>query len=84
MAADEPEAWGRTKHRYCYLGHVHHHDSKEYAGGIVEYFRTLATRDAWHTAQGYRAGRDMCLIVHHKEFGEIERHRVDVGSLTGA
>jgi hypothetical protein len=83
MAADEPEAWGNTRHRYCYLGHVHHHDAKEYAGGVVEYFRTLAARDAWHTAQGYRAGRDMCLIVHHKEFGEIERHRVDIGRLTG-
>jgi hypothetical protein len=81
MAADKPEEWGQTKHRHWYVGHVHHHDSKEYHGGTVEYFRTLASRDAWHQGQGYRAGRDMCMIVHHREHGEIERHRCDVGML---
>ena len=81
MAADRAEDWGKSLHRYWYLGHVHHHDSKEYPGAIVEYFRTLAARDAWHQGQGYRAGRDMRLIVLHREHGEIERHRVDVGML---
>ena len=81
MAADEPKKWGETNHRYWYVGHVHHQDTKEYRGGIVEYFRTLAARDAWHQGQGYRAGRDMCLIVHHKKHGEIERHRCDIGML---
>lgn len=84
MAADEPEKWGETKHRYWYVGHVHHQDVKEYRGGIVEYFRTLAARDAWHAGQGYRAGRDMRLIVHHREHGEIERHRADIGMLEAA
>ena len=82
MAADQPKMWGDTKHRYWYVGHVHHVDKKEYPGGIVEYFRTLAAGDAWHNGQGYRSGRDMCLIVHHKEHGEVERHRCDVGMLT--
>ena len=81
MAADKPKEWGESKHRYWYVGHVHHQDSKEYRGGVVEYFRTLAARDAWHAGQGYRAGRDMRLIVLHKEHGEIERHRCDVGML---
>jgi len=81
MAADMPEAWGSTSHRYWYVGHVHHSDLKEYRGCIVEYFRTLAARDAWHAGQGYRAGRDMRLIVLHREHGEIERHRCDVGML---
>lgn len=81
MAADKPQAWGNTAHRYWYVGHVHHQDTKEYPGGVVEYFRTLAARDAWHSGQGYRAGRDMRLIVLHKEHGEIERHRCDVGML---
>jgi hypothetical protein len=56
MAADEPESWGATAFRYVYVGHVHHADLKEYRGGQVEYFRTLAARDAWHAGQGYRAG----------------------------
>jgi hypothetical protein len=81
MAADKAEAWGGTKHRYWYVGHVHHQDTKEYPGGVVEYFRTLAARDAWHAGQGYRAGRDMRLIVLHREHGEIERHRCDVAML---
>jgi hypothetical protein len=81
MAADRPGDWGETAHRYVYVGHVHHSDLKEHRGGVVEYFRTLAARDAWHTGQGYRAGRDMRLIVHHREHGEVERHRCDVGML---
>jgi hypothetical protein len=82
MAADKPEEWGQTRHRYWFVGHIHHHDSKEYPGGIVEYLRTLAPGDAWHHGQGYRSGRDMRLVVMHKEHGEIERHRCDVGMLS--
>lgn len=82
MAADRHESWGLSRHRYIYVGHVHHQDVKEYRGGVVEYFRTLAARDAWHSGQGYRAGRDMRLIVHHREFGEIERHRCDVAMIS--
>lgn len=81
MASDVPKLWGGSAHRYWYVGHVHHRDLKEYPGVIVEYMRTLAARDAWHQGQGYRAGRDMCLIVHHREHGEIERHRVDIGAI---
>jgi hypothetical protein len=84
MAADRPEDWGATVHRYVYVGHVHHQDIKEYRGGVVEYFRTLAARDAWHAGQGYRAGRDMRLIVLHKDHGEVERHRCDVAMLQAA
>jgi hypothetical protein len=81
MASDRPKEWGDTDHRYWYCGHIHHKVQKEYPGVIVEYFRTLAPKDAWHAGQGYRAGRDMCLIVMHKQYGEIERHRCDIGML---
>lgn len=83
MAADRPEMWGSTKHRYWYTGHIHSQNQKEYAGVIWESFKTLAGKDAWHAAQGYRSGRDMFCIIHHKDHGEIERHRVDVGMLGG-
>lgn len=82
MAADKPRDWGDSTHRYWYVGHVHHKDVKEYPGVIVEYVRTLAARDAWHQGQGYRAGRDMQLVVHHREYGEVERHRCDIGMLS--
>lgn len=84
MACDRSEDWGQTTHRYWYQGHIHHEDRKEFPGVVVEAFRTLAARDAWHAGQGYRAGRDMNLIVHHKDYGEIERHRCDIAMLKGA
>ena len=63
MASDKPEAWGRTLYRYWYTGHIHHTSKTELRGAVVESFRTLAAKDAWHSAQGYRAGRDMYVIV---------------------
>jgi hypothetical protein len=81
MACDRAEDWGQTKHRHWYCGHVHHSSVKEYPGVTVETFRTLAASDAYAAGHGYRAGRDMRLIVLHSEHGEIERHRADIGML---
>lgn len=83
MAADVPEKWGATQFRYWYTGHIHSQNMKEYPGVIWESFKTLAGKDAWHAAKGYRSGRDMYAIVHHKDYGEVERHRVDVSMLRG-
>lgn len=84
MACDRAEDWGQTKHRYWYCGHVHHSSVKEFPGVIVETFRTLAASDAYAAGHGYRAGRDMRAIILHREHGEVERHRVDVGMLETA
>jgi molybdenum-dependent DNA-binding transcriptional regulator ModE len=81
MAADRPEDWGATKHRYFYTGHVHSSHVTEVPGLVCESFRTLAAKDAYAAGHGYRAGRDMRLIVLHREHGEIERHRADIGML---
>lgn len=81
MAADRSEDWGKTKFRYWYCGHVHHVEKREFHGVLVEYFRTLAGLDAWAAGMGFRSGRDMNCIVHHKDYGEIERHRCDVAML---
>lgn len=48
VAADKAKQWGQTSHRYWYVWHVHHVNKKEYPGGIVEYFRTLAPGDSCH------------------------------------
>lgn len=84
MAADRAKDWGDTKHRYWYTGHVHHTTVKEFPGVVCESFRTLAAKDAYAAGHGYRAGRDMVCIVHHKDHGEVERHRCDVGMLEAA
>lgn len=78
MATDRPEEWGKAKHRYWLTGHVHNQRVFEFPGVLVESFRTLAAKDAWHSASGYRSGRDAQAIVMHSEHGEIERHRIDI------
>ena len=78
MAADQHYLWGATKHRFFHCGHIHHDDKKEFPGCIVEYHRTLASRDAWHTAAGYRSGRDMKCIIYHKKYGERIRYTCNV------
>lgn len=84
MAVDRAEDWGQTKHRYFYTGHVHSQIVTELPGLVCESFRTLAAKDAYAAGAGYRAGRDMRCIVHHRDHGEIERHRCDVGMLEPA
>lgn len=78
MAHDRAADWGETKHRYWYCGHIHHDTVKEYPGVVIETFRTLAARDAWHHRSGYRSGRDMKLDVLHKDYGRVARHIVGI------
>jgi hypothetical protein len=81
MAADQPEAWGRTAHRHWITGHVHNKSMLELPGVTWETVRTLAPTDAWARGAGYRAGRDMQSIVYHRQHGEMARHRFDPGML---
>ena len=73
MAADRPEAWGRTKHRYWWTGHIHHESFKEYPGVSVESFNTLAVADAYAATNGYRSREQAKCIVIHAELGEVAR-----------
>lgn len=73
MATERAEDWGGTRHRYYYRGHHHHDTREEFNGCIVEQFRTLAPGDAYAVHGGWLSGRDMKLIVHHAEFGEVQR-----------
>lgn len=77
FVTDQREAWGRTKHAKAFLGHVHHSSrlgSSELGELVVETFRTIAPKDAWHAAKGYRSGRDTRLEVWHREYGYRETH----------
>ncbi len=83
MACDRPADWGETRHRYWYTGHVHHESVKEFPGCVVETFRTLAPRDAWHAAAGYRSGQDMRMDVVHRTRGRVNRHVVGIDMICG-
>lgn len=84
MAADVPEAWGRTTFRTWLTGHIHSDRKIEGRGWTAESFRTLAAPDAYSKGAGYRSGRDMKAIVLHEEWGEIERYRVDISRVRKA
>ena len=83
MATDKPKEWGSSDHRYWLTGHIHHDTRKEYSGCTVESFRTLAAKDAYAYAGGYRAGQDSKALVIHKDYGEIERHTINIAQVLG-
>lgn len=83
MTADVPELVGKTIHRRWFTGHIHHLTTKEGRICVVESFRTLAARDAWHAAASYRAGREIKSITFHSEYGEMERSCVGIREIEG-
>ena len=74
LAVHDPKGWGSTQYRHVWHGHIHHKRVQEVGGVVVESFRTLAGPDAWHVAEGYKAGREMVSIILDRNYGEIERH----------
>jgi UDP-2,3-diacylglucosamine pyrophosphatase LpxH len=84
MASDQAELWGQTRHRYWWTGHVHHESLREYPGVTVETFNTLAAKDAYATAGGWRSRRLMQAIVLHREGGIKARHIVTAESVQQA
>jgi hypothetical protein len=78
MASRNAEAWGRSKFRHLYTGHIHTQTGIEKSGVTVESFQTPAAADAWHHGMGYGAGRSLTAITHHKKLGEILRNKVNI------
>jgi len=72
MASEFREIFGRTKHSFAHMGHLHHRE-KESQLMVVEQHRTLAARDAHGARHGYNAGTDASCITYHKSFGEVGR-----------
>jgi hypothetical protein len=76
-AADRwPEMWGRTRHRYYFTGHLHHHRSEEIGGMSWEQLRAVTAKDAYASSHAYAARAQMQAIVFDKECGEVQRHKV--------
>lgn len=67
------DVFGRTKHSYAHMGHMHHVDIKETNLMIVEQHRTLASKDAYASRGGWMAGRDAKVITYSKTHGEVGR-----------
>jgi len=74
MAVEAKEDWSKTKHRYVYTHHVHHKNSKDYAGCTVESLRSPSGTDSWHHKKGYQhAPKAIEGFIHHPQHGQIAR-----------
>lgn len=67
------EVFGRTKHCYGHMGHLHHVDIKETNLMIIEQHRTLASNDAYASRGGWLSGRSADVITYDKTHGQIGR-----------
>lgn len=73
FAAQFPQVWGGTKHRYAHTGHRHHVEEREHSGMTVIQHPTLAARDAYAARGGWIADRAASAITYHKQFGQVGR-----------
>lgn len=73
FAAKFRELFGRTKHNYGHMGHMHHRTALESQLMVIEQHRTLAAADAYASRGGWVSGRDAAVITYDKEFGEVSR-----------
>ena len=73
--------WSQSKNRYCHLGHIHHHTSRELGSMHFEHWGSLTATDQWHSDSGYGAERSMTSVVYHKEHGEDSRVKITIGGI---
>ena len=76
FAAQFPQMWGTTKHRYGHCGHMHHQIEKEDMGMTIKQHRTLAARDAYASRHGWFADRGAQCITYHKQHGQVATNNV--------
>lgn len=78
FVADEfAEAWGRTKHRFLFTGHLHHTRMQDIGGMKWEQLRAVTERDAYAISHAYSARAQLSAITYHAERGEIQRVSVN-------
>lgn len=70
------EMWGRTKFRYLFTGHLHHHKSQDLGGVHWEQLRAITAPDAHAASHAYGGKAEMQAITYDRQRGEISRIRV--------
>jgi hypothetical protein len=73
LTAEFREVFGRTKHSYCHVGHLHHHLVKETELMQVEQHGTLSARDAYASRHGFKSARQAQVITYHEDHGDVGR-----------
>jgi hypothetical protein len=78
FAADRySQAWGRTKHRTIYTGHVHHDAEKDIGGAKWKSMRTVAPSDKYAHDSAYASRQTLRMFVDHFEHGERQSFSVN-------
>lgn len=76
LADEFAEAWGRTKHRYLWTGHLHHHKSQDIGGVTWEQLRAVTARDAYASSHSYTARAQLQAITYERDLGEVQRVKI--------
>lgn len=69
MADRWPEMWGRSKHRFLFTGHMHHHKSADIGGVQWEQLRALTAKDAYAASHAFIGRAQLQGITYHRETG---------------
>lgn len=77
MATEQPELWGKSKHREVHTGHFHSKKNvffdaiSEHAGVRVRILPSLSENDAWHASKGYTPSRSAEAYIYHPSQGVV-------------
>jgi hypothetical protein len=77
LADQFAEMWGRTKHRFLFTGHLHHHKSQDIGGCTWEQLRAVTPRDAFAFSNAYTARAQLQAITFDRNRGEVSRVKVN-------
>jgi DNA-binding Lrp family transcriptional regulator len=77
IADQYAELWGKTRHRFLFTGHLHHHKSADIGGVQWEQLRAVTARDAYAVSHAYTARAQLQAITFHREKGEVSRVKVN-------
>lgn len=73
IADEYAPLWGKTRYRYLFTGHLHHHKSQDIGGMTWEQLPALTGRDAYTVSNAYASRARLIGITYHRERGEIAR-----------
>ncbi|QPC43479.1 oxidoreductase [Kaustia mangrovi] len=76
------EIYGRTRHSYAHIGHLHSDELKSTDLMKVERHETLAAADAY--GANWLSGRSAKVITYDEEFGEVSRLTLTPEMVSGA
>lgn len=76
FADEHASVWGRSRYRYLWTGHLHHHKSQDIGGMKWEQLRAVSARDAYASSHAYSARSEMVSVTYHRDRGEVQRGSV--------